>query len=180
MLVNYEPRLNYVAEGWKQLFGESEGKDHKGLFISSASFTTDLHSLGQYIQEGERIMFETVVDIVRPEHDLPIEGDEMNLDGLNYLKGKSVDEVNKQALKGTVLAHKDGGVPNLLIRVPEVTPYSFGYLVYFFELACGVSGYMLNVNPFNQPGVEAYKKNMFALLGKPGYEALKKELEAKV
>lgn len=179
MLVNYEPRLNYFAEWWKQLFGESEGKDHKGLFISSASFTTDLHSLGQYIQDGERILFETVLSIKTPSTNLTIEADSQNLDGLNYLQGETIDHVNKQALKGTLLAHKDGGVPGIVIDIPEASPYSFGYLVYFFELACGVSGYLLGVNPFNQPGVEAYKKNMFALLGKPGYEELRKTLENK-
>lgn len=180
LLVNYEPRLNYLSEWWKQLYGESEGKDHKGLFISSVSFTTDLHSLGQYIQDGERIIFETVINIEKPESEAIIEADAQNLDGLNYLEGKSIDFVNKQALKGTLLAHKDGGVPGMVINVPDISAYSFGYLVYFFELACGVSGYLLNVNPFNQPGVEAYKKNMFALLGKPGYEALKQELESKL
>ncbi|HPJ23925.1 MAG TPA: glucose-6-phosphate isomerase [Bacillota bacterium] len=180
LLVNYEPRLNYLSEWWKQLYGESEGKDHKGLFISSVSFTTDLHSLGQYIQDGERIIFETVINIEKPESEAIIEADAQNLDGLNYLEGKSIDFVNKQALKGTLLAHKDGGVPGMVINAPDISAYSFGYLVYFFELACGVSGYLLNVNPFNQPGVEAYKKNMFALLGKPGYEALKQELESKL
>ena len=180
LLVNYEPRLNYLSEWWIQLYGESEGKDHKGLFISSVSFTTDLHSLGQYIQDGERIIFETVINIEKPESEAIIEADAQNLDGLNYLEGKSIDFVNKQALKGTLLAHKDGGVPGMVINVPDISAYSFGYLVYFFELACGVSGYLLNVNPFNQPGVEAYKKNMFALLGKPGYEALKQELESKL
>lgn len=179
MMINYESKLNYFAEWWKQLFGESEGKDNKGLFPSSAAFTTDLHSLGQYIQDGERLMFETVINIQKPNKEVVIEGDSLNLDGLNYLKGKTVDYVNKQALKGTLLAHNDGNVPNMVINVPELNAYSFGYLVYFFELACGVSGYLLGVNPFNQPGVEAYKKNMFALLGKPGYEALKKELENK-
>ncbi|MBN2540642.1 MAG: glucose-6-phosphate isomerase [Bacilli bacterium] len=180
MLVNYEPRLNYFSEWWKQLFGESEGKNNKGLFVSSASFSTDLHSLGQYIQQGERILIETVLSIKKPESNIFIEEDEQNLDGLNYIKGKGVDYVNKQALKGTLLAHKDGGVPNIVVEIPEVSAYSFGYLVYFFELACGVSGYLLDVNPFNQPGVEAYKKNMFALLGKPGYEELKRELEEKL
>ncbi|XMB71519.1 glucose-6-phosphate isomerase [Mycoplasmatota bacterium WC30] len=180
MLVNYEPKLNFVAEWWKQLFGESEGKNLKGLFVSSASFTTDLHSLGQYIQNGERILFETVLNVEKPNKEITIVEDDLNLDGLNYLKDKTVDYVNKQALKGTLLAHKDGGVPNLVINIPELNAYSFGYLVYFFELACGVSGYLLGVNPFNQPGVEAYKKNMFALLGKSGFEELKKELEKKL
>ena len=180
MLINYEPRLNYFAEWWKQLFGESEGKDHKGLFVGSASFTTDLHSLGQYIQDGERVMFETILNIETPEADLKVKKDKMNLDGLNYLENKSVDFVNKQALKGTILAHKDGGVPGIVINIPKVNAYSFGYLAYFFELACGISGYVLDVNPFNQPGVEAYKKNMFALLGKPGYEKLRDELIKKM
>ena len=180
MLVNYEPKLSYFAEWWKQLFGESEGKDHKGLFISSANFSTDLHSLGQYIQDGQRILFETVINVEKPEKDLIIEEEDTDLDGLNYLKGKSLDFVNKQAFKGTLLAHKDGGVPNMVINVSKLNPYNFGYLVYFFELAVGISGYLLEVNPFNQPGVEAYKKNMFALLGKPGYEELKKELESKL
>ena len=180
MLVNYEQKLNYFAEWWKQLFGESEGKDHLGIFPASGSFSTDLHSLGQYIQDGERILFETVLNIEKPNKEIMIEADDLNLDGLNYLSGKTLDYVNKQALKGTLLAHKDGGVPNLLINIPEINAFSFGYLVYFFELACGVSGYLLGVNPFNQPGVEAYKKNMFALLGKPGYEELKKELEEKL
>lgn len=179
MLVNYEPKLNLLAEWWKQLFGESEGKEHLGIFPASAAFSTDLHSLGQYIQDGERMIFETVLNIQKPAKEMNVEEDELNLDGLNYLRGKSLDYINKQALKGTLLAHKDGGVPNLVINIPELTPYSFGYMVYFFELACGISGYLLGVNPFNQPGVEAYKKNMFALLGKPGYEELKKELENK-
>jgi len=177
MLINYEPKLNYIAEWWKQLFGESEGKDHLGIFPASASFSTDLHSLGQYIQDGERILFETVLNIEKPNKEVIIEADELNLDGLNYLQGKSVDYVNKQALKGTLLAHRDGGVPNIIVSIPEISPYSFGYLAYFFELSCGISGYVLGINPFNQPGVEAYKKNMFALLGKPGYEELRKELE---
>ncbi len=176
MLVNYEPKLNYLAEWWKQLFAESEGKNHKGIFVASASFTTDLHSLGQFIQDGKRIMFETVLNVIKPEKEVTIQSDEHNLDGLNYLAGKSIDYVNKQALKGTLLAHKDGGVPNIIINIPEISAYSFGYLVYFFELACGISGYTLHVNPFNQPGVEAYKKNMFALLGKPGYEELRDKL----
>jgi glucose-6-phosphate isomerase len=180
MLVNYEPKLTYFSEWWKQLFGESEGKDNKGLFVASASFSTDLHSLGQYIQDGQRILFETVINIQHPEKDIIIEEDDQDLDGLNYLKHKGLDYVNSQALKGTLLAHKDGGVPNLVINVSKINPYTFGYLVYFFELAVGVSGYLLDVNPFNQPGVEAYKKNMFALLGKPGYEKLKAELEKKL
>lgn len=180
MMINYEPKLAFFAEWWKQLFGESEGKDHKGLFISSASFSTDLHSLGQYIQEGERILFETVINVLEPEKDVLIKADDKNLDGLNYLSGKGLDYVNKNALTGTLLAHKDGGVPNMVINVSKISAYTFGYLVYFFELAVGVSGYLLGVNPFNQPGVEAYKKNMFALLGKPGYEELKAKLLEKM
>lgn len=179
MLINYEPKLTYFAEWWKQLFGESEGKENKGIFPASAAFTTDLHSLGQYIQDGERIMFETVIHVENPNRHIQIEKDTQNLDGLNYLQDKSVDFVNKQAMKGTLLAHTDGGVPNIIITIPEMNAYSFGYLTYFFELACGISGYLLGVNPFNQPGVEDYKKNMFALLGKPGYETLRKELENK-
>ncbi|MDD3712667.1 MAG: glucose-6-phosphate isomerase [Candidatus Izemoplasmatales bacterium] len=180
MLVNYEPKLSYFSEWWKQLFGESEGKDHKGIFISSASFSTDLHSLGQYIQDGQRILFETVINIENPEKDIIIEEEKTDLDGLNYLKHKGLDYVNNRALRGTLLAHKDGGVPNIVINVSKINPYTFGYLVYFFELAVGVSGYLLDVNPFDQPGVEAYKKNMFALLGKPGYEKLRAELEKKL
>jgi glucose-6-phosphate isomerase len=179
MMVNYEQKLNFFAEWWKQLFGESEGKEHLGIFPASASFSTDLHSLGQYVQDGERILFETILNIENPNKEIYIEEDDLNLDGLNYLSGKSLDYVNKQAFRGTLMAHKDGGVPSIIINVPETSAYSFGYLAYFFELACGVSGYLLGVNPFNQPGVEAYKKNMFALLGKPGYEELRKELEDK-
>ncbi len=180
MLVNYEPRLQYFAEWWKQLYGESEGKDGKGIWITSASFSTDLHSLGQMIQDGERTIFETVLNIEEPERNITIEADKDNLDGLNFLTGKTMDYVNKMAMNGTMIAHVDGGVPNLRVTIPNVSAYSFGYLVYFFEFACGVSAYTLGVNPFNQPGVEAYKKNMFALLGKPGYEELKKDLEAKL
>ncbi len=180
MLVNYEPRLQYFAEWWKQLYGESEGKDGKGIWITSASFSTDLHSLGQMIQDGERTIFETVLNIEEPERNITIEADKDNLDGLNFLAGKTMDYVNKMAMNGTMIAHVDGGVPNLRVTIPNVSAYSFGYLVYFFEFACGVSAYTLGVNPFNQPGVEAYKKNMFALLGKPGYEELKKDLEAKL
>lgn len=176
LLVNYEPALFYIGEWWKQLFGESEGKDHLGIFPASASFSTDLHSLGQYIQDGERHLFETVLHVKKTRHQLIIEKDDANLDGLNYLAGKSIEAVNEQAFLGTLLAHKDGGVPNLIIEVDEISPYSFGYMVYFFEKACAISGYLLGVNPFNQPGVEAYKKNMFALLGKPGYEHLREEL----
>ncbi|MEC9484719.1 MAG: glucose-6-phosphate isomerase [Candidatus Izemoplasma sp.] len=177
LLVNYEPSLFYFGEWWKQLFGESEGKDQKGIFPASASFSTDLHSLGQYIQEGERHLFETVINVQTPSREVVIEEDDANLDGLNYLAGKTVDYVNKQAFLGTVMAHNDGGVPNIIVGLPEISPYYFGKLVYFFEYACGLSGYMLGVNPFNQPGVEAYKKNMFALLEKPGYESLTKELK---
>ena len=180
MLVNYEPSLLYFNEWWKQLFGESEGKDGKGIFPAAASFSTDLHSMGQYVQEGRRDLFETVVQISKPKFDLEIEAEEIDLDGLNYLAGESVDFVNKKAFLGTLLAHVDGGVPNMVVEIPEMSAYSFGYLVYFFEKACAMSGYLLGVNPFDQPGVEAYKKNMFALLGKPGNEDLKAELEARL
>ncbi len=180
MLVNYEPSLLFVGEWWKQLFGESEGKENLGLFPASASFSTDLHSLGQYIQDGERIMFETVLNIEKPLREMVIQEVAEDLDGLNYLAGKTVDFVNKKAFMGTVLAHNDGGVPNIIINIPEISPYSFGYLVYFFMVACGVSGYVLGVNPFDQPGVEAYKRNMFALLEKPGYEELTKELKKRL
>ncbi len=180
MLINYEPSLSFVGEWWKQLFGESEGKNHLGIFPASASFSTDLHSLGQYIQDGERHIFETVVNVVKPRREMTVLEDELNLDGLNYLAGKKIDYVNKQAFLGTLLAHNDGGVPNIIISIPEISPYSFGYLVYFFEIACGVSGYVLGVNPFNQPGVEDYKKNMFALLEKPGYEELTIELKKRL
>lgn len=180
MLVNYEPRLHYFAEWWKQLYGESEGKDGKGIWITSASFSTDLHSLGQMIQEGERTLFETVLNVEHPLKNITIEKDKDNLDGLNFLSGKTMDDVNKMAMKGTMIAHVDGGVPNLCLNIPNISAYSFGYMVYFFEFACGVSAYTLGVNPFNQPGVEAYKKNMFALLGKPGYEDLRSSLEAKL
>ena len=180
MLVNYEPKLNYFAEWWKQLYGESEGKDGKGIWITSASFSTDLHSLGQMIQQGERTLFETVINVASPEEDIVIKEDKDNLDGLNFLAGKTMDYVNKMAMTGTILAHVDGGVPNIKITVPNISAYTYGYMVYFFELACGVSAYTLGVNPFDQPGVENYKKNMFALLGKPGYEDMKKELESKL
>ena len=180
ILVNYEPRLHYFSEWWKQLFGESEGKDGKGLYPSSVDFSADLHSLGQYIQEGKRTMFEIVVSIGKPECEYIIESDRDNLDGLNFIAGKSLDYVNKKATEGVILAHIDGGVPNLTVDIPEVTPYHLGYAFYFFEKACGVSGYLLGVNPFDQPGVEAYKKNMFALLGKPGYEEEGKKLEEKL
>ena len=180
LMVNYEPRVHYLAEWWKQLFGESEGKDGKGLYPTSADFSADLHSLGQYIQEGKRLFFETVVSIGKPEVEFVIESDKDNLDGLNFIAGKTLDYVNKKATDGVILAHVDGNVPNLGINIPEVTPYHLGYTFYFFEKACGVSGYLLGVNPFDQPGVEAYKKNMFALLGKPGYEEAGKELEKKL
>lgn len=180
IMVNYEPRLHYFAEWWKQLFGESEGKDGKGLYPSSVDFSADLHSLGQYIQEGQRMFFETVVSVEKPESEYVIEKDAENLDGLNFIAGKTLDYVNKKATDGVILAHIDGGVPNLGVNIPEVTPYHLGYAFYFFEKACGVSGYLLGVNPFDQPGVEAYKKNMFALLGKPGYEEEGKKLEAKL
>ena len=180
LMVNYEPRVHYLAEWWKQLFGESEGKDGKGLYPTSADFSADLHSLGQYIQEGQRLFFETVVSIGKPEVEFVIESDKDNLDGLNFISGKTLDYVNKKATDGVILAHVDGKVPNLGVNIPEVTPYHLGYTFYFFEKACGVSGYLLGVNPFDQPGVEAYKKNMFALLGKPGYEEAGKELEKKL
>lgn len=180
MLINYEPGLQYFSEWWKQLFGESEGKDQKGIYPSSANFSTDLHSLGQYVQEGRRDLFETIINIEKSRHELIVEAEENDLDGLNYLAGKSVEFVNKKAFEGTMLAHTDGGVPNLIVNVPEMDEYSFGYLVYFFEKACAMSGYLLGVNPFDQPGVEAYKVNMFALLGKPGFEEKKAELEKRL
>ena len=175
ILVNFQPKLHFMSEWWKQLYGESEGKDHKGIFTAAVDFSTDLHSMGQWIQEGERTIFETVVSVEETEHKLLFPSDEENLDGLNFLAGKRVDEVNKMAELGTQLAHVDGGVPNMRLIVPRLNEYYVGQLIYFFEKACGVSGLILGVNPFNQPGVEAYKKNMFALLGKPGYE---KETEA--
>jgi len=180
ILVNFHPKLHYVAEWWKQLYGESEGKDHKGIFPAAVDFTTDLHSMGQWIQEGERSIFETVISIEKPNRELHVPSDKENLDGLNFLAGKRVDEVNKMAELGTQLAHVDGGVPNVHISVPLLNEYYIGQLLYFFEKACGVSGYILGVNPFNQPGVEAYKKNMFALLNKPGYEAESKAIQAKL
>mgnify|MGYP000172652631 FL=1 len=170
MLINYEPRLHFVAEWWKQLFGESEGKDNKGIFPASADFSTDLHSLGQFIQDGKRNLFETLVNIETVEDKIVIEADEADLDGLNFLAGKELDYVNKMAAAGTILAHTDGGVPNLIINMPKADAFYLGYLFYFFEKACAVSGYLLGINPFDQPGVEAYKKNMFALLEKPGFE----------
>lgn len=180
ILVNFHPKLHYISEWWKQLFGESEGKDHKGIFPASVDFSTDLHSMGQWIQDGERTIFETVISIEKPAHQLEIPTDTDNLDGLNFLAGKRVDEVNKMAELGTQLAHVDGGVPNLRLIVPELNEYYLGQLIYFFEKACGISGYVLGVNPFNQPGVEAYKKNMFALLNKPGYEEESKAIQARL
>ncbi|MCM3324504.1 glucose-6-phosphate isomerase [Cytobacillus kochii] len=180
MLVNYEPGLQYFSEWWKQLFGESEGKDQKGIYPSSANFSTDLHSLGQYVQEGRRDLFETVIKVKKPRHEVKIENLENDLDGLNYLANQSIDFVNHKAFQGTMLAHTDGDVPNLIITIPAMDAFTFGYLVYFFEKACAISGYLLGVNPFDQPGVEEYKVNMFALLGKPGYEEKKKELEERL
>ena len=176
ILANYEPSVHYVSEWWKQLFGESEGKDQKGIFPASVDLTTDLHSMGQFIQDGARIMFETVINIETSREEILIGEEPVDLDGLNYLAGKSVDFVNKSAMNGTILAHTDGQVPNFIVNVPEVNEFYLGELFYFFEFACGVSGYLLGVNPFDQPGVESYKKNMFALLGKPGYEAQREEL----
>lgn len=176
ILCNYEPSAHYVSEWWKQLFGESEGKDQKGLFPASVDLTTDLHSMGQFIQDGARVMFETVLNIEKAREEITIGTEPVDLDGLNYLAGKTVDFVNKSAMNGTVLAHTDGQVPNLMVNMPEVSEFYLGELFYFFEFACGLSGYLLGVNPFNQPGVESYKKNMFALLGKPGYEAAREEL----
>ena len=180
ILVNFQPKLHYFMEWWKQLYGESEGKDHKGIYPSSVDFSTDLHSMGQWIQEGERTIYETVVSIETPNHELRVPSDEENLDGLNFLAGKRVDEVNKMAELGTQLAHVDGGVPNMRVSVPKLNEYYLGQLIYFFEKACGISGYLLGLNPFNQPGVEAYKKNMFALLNKPGYEEESKAIQARL
>ena len=180
ILVSYEPYATMLNEWWKQLYGESEGKDGKGLFPASVIFSTDLHSLGQFIQDGKRNLFETVVAVKACDSKFAIPYDEANVDGLNFLSGVELDEVNKTAMKGTILAHIDGGTPNILVEIEKKDEFSLGYLLYFFEFACGVSGYLLGVNPFNQPGVEAYKKNMFALLGKPGYEAQKAELEARL
>ena len=176
ILANYEPSIHYVSEWWKQLYGESEGKDQRGIFPASVDLTTDLHSMGQFIQDGARIMFETVLDLEKSRETLMIGEGPVDLDGLNYLAGQTVDFVNKSAMNGTVLAHTDGQVPNLMIHIPEATEFYLGQLFYFFEFACGVSGYMLGVNPFNQPGVESYKKNMFALLGKPGFEEQREAL----
>ena len=180
LLVNYEPQLHYVGEWWKQLYGESEGKDNKGIFPAAVDFSTDLHSMGQYIQEGKRILFETVLNVENAKREITIDEVDVDLDGLNYLAGKTVDFVNKKAFQGTLLAHTDGNVPNLIVNIPKLDEYNFGYLVYFFEKACALSGYILGVNPFDQPGVEAYKKNMFALLGKPGFEKEKEELEKRL
>ena len=180
IVVNFQPKLHFFAEWWKQLFGESEGKDNKGIFPAACDFTTDLHSMGQWIQEGERSIFETVISIEEPENKLLFPHDEENLDGLNFLEGKRIDDVNKMAELGTRLAHADGGVPNIRIRVPRLNAYYIGQLIYFFEIACGISGNLLQVNPFNQPGVEAYKKNMFALLNKPGYEAESKAIRERL
>ena len=180
ILVNFNPKLHFLAEWWKQLYGESEGKDHKGIFPASVDFTTDLHSMGQWIQDGERMIFETVVSVKGMKHELSIPTDEENLDGLNFLAGRRIDAVNKMAELGTQIAHVDGGVPNMKIELPAITEYYLGQLIYFFEKACGVSGYMLGVNPFDQPGVEAYKKNMFALLDKPGYEAESRAIKSRL
>ena len=176
ILANYEPAVHFVSEWWKQLYGESEGKDQRGIFPASVDLTTDLHSMGQFIQDGSRNLFETVINIETSREEIIIGEEPVDLDGLNYLSGKTVDFVNKSAMNGTVLAHTDGQVPNMMIHVPEINEFYLGELFYFFEFACGISGYLLGVNPFNQPGVESYKKNMFALLGKPGYEAQREEL----
>lgn len=180
ILANYEPIFHYVAEWWKQLYGESEGKDQKGILPASVDLTTDLHSMGQFIQDGSRIMYETVMELENPSLNITVKEAENDLDGLNYLSGKTLDFVNKSAMKGTQLAHTDGNVPNLIVRIPEQNEFYLGELFYFFEFSCGISGYLLGVNPFNQPGVESYKRNMFALLGKPGYEELGKELRARL
>ena len=180
ILANYEPSLHYISEWWKQLYGESEGKDQKGIFPASVDLTTDLHSMGQFIQDGARIMFETVIEVEKVRHEITMQKADNNLDGLDYLAGKTVDFANKCAMNGTILAHTDGNVPNAMIKIPEQTEKDLGQLFYFFEFSCGVSGYMLGVNPFNQPGVESYKKNMFALLGKPGFEDLTDELKARL
>ncbi len=180
ILVNFNPKLHYVSEWWKQLYGESEGKEHKGIFPASVDFTTDLHSMGQWIQDGERTIFETVISVQEMNHEVRVPANEANLDGLNFLAGKRVDDVNKMAELGTMLAHVDGGVPNLKIELPKLNEYYLGELLYFFEKACGISGYLLGVNPFDQPGVEAYKANMFALLEKPGYEEATKAIKARL
>ncbi|MFR1501695.1 MAG: glucose-6-phosphate isomerase, partial [Ruminococcus sp.] len=180
MLVSYDPNFVMMSEWYKQLFGESEGKDNKGIYPAAGVFSTDLHSMGQYIQEGSRILFETVVDIKKPKQDFFLEPDAENLDGLNFLTNQNMSVVNRKALEGVILAHTEGGVPNMILELDDTSEKSLGYLIYFFEKACAISGYLLGVNPFNQPGVESYKKNMFALLGKPGYEDRKAELEAKL
>jgi glucose-6-phosphate isomerase len=180
LLENYEPTLQYFGEWWKQLMGESEGKDQKGIYPSSANFSTDLHSLGQYIQEGRRDLMETVINVEKPNHDIDIPKEAENLDGLRYLEGRTMDEVNKKAYQGVTLAHNDGGVPVMTLNIPDQTAYTLGYMIYFFEAAVAVSGYLNGINPFNQPGVEAYKSNMFALLGKPGYEDKTEELNARL
>lgn len=180
IMVNYEPSFHFMTEWWKQLYGESEGKDHRGLFPAGVDNSADLHSMGQFIQDGSRIMFETVIDVQKPRRELKIPNDPRDLDGLNFLSGMDMAAVCKKAMQGTILAHVDGGVPNIIIKVPELTPYSFGEMVYFFEKACGISGNLMAVNPFDQPGVEGYKQNMFALLGKPGYEARRAELEKRL
>jgi len=180
ILANYEPRFHYISEWWKQLYGESEGKDKKGIFPASVDLTTDLHSMGQYIQDGRRNLFETILNVENSDKDIVIKKEVEDLDGLNYLEGKGLSFVNNKAFEGTLLAHIDGGVPNLVINIPEVTAFNIGYLIYFFEKACAISGYLLEVNPFDQPGVESYKKNMFALLGKKGYEELSKELNERL
>ena len=176
VLANYEPSIHYVSEWWKQLYGESEGKDQKGIFPAAVDLTTDLHSMGQFIQDGQRTMFETVLNLEKSPEEIVLEEEEVDLDGLNYLAGKTVEFINQSAMKGTMLAHTDGNVPNLMVNIPEQNEFYLGQLFYFFEFACGVSGYMLGVNPFDQPGVESYKRNMFALLGKPGFEAQREEL----
>jgi glucose-6-phosphate isomerase len=180
ILVNYEPYMHFFGEWWKQLYGESEGKDNKGIFPAAVDFSTDLHSMGQYIQEGMRNIFETVINVEKVRCDVEIKEDKDNVDGLNFLSGKTMDFVNKKAMEGTVLAHNDGGVPNIIVNIPEMNEFYLGKMIYMFEKACGISGYLLGVNPFDQPGVEAYKKNMFALLGKPGFESEKAELEKRL
>jgi len=180
LLVNYQPNLNYLSEWWKQLFGESEGKDHKGIFPASVNFSTDLHSMGQYIQEGLRVIFETMIRVEKPSRTMMVPFEENDADGLNFIAGKQIHEVNDMAALGTTIAHTDGGVPVISLTLPEINEYTLGELIYFFEFACGISGYMLDVNPFDQPGVEAYKNNMFALLGKPGYEGKREEIMKKI
>mgnify|MGYP002611486365 FL=1 len=176
IVANYEPSLHYVSEWWKQLYGESEGKDQRGIFPAAVDLTTDLHSMGQFIQDGARIMFETVLSVEESPAEIVLQKEDVDTDGMNYLAGQTVDFVNKSAMNGTILAHTDGNVPNLMVKIPSQDAYSLGQLFFFFEFACGVSGYLLGVNPFNQPGVESYKKNMFALLGKPGYEEAREAL----